>query len=161
MFYDTNYTRTTEIELYTDPSSTVGYGGYIKGKWMRINRIINTHFERPLFTIYTMASLSHKNEMRLKILYLLSREQLLIGSLTYVKIDDAIKVIRELGRFSLCSKFDIESAFRQLGIRKDQGHLFCIKCIVYFYIRQRTFFSLKTNLSPRFICFAIIYRSKT
>ena len=33
MFYDTNYTRTTEMELYTDPSSTVGYGGYIKGKW--------------------------------------------------------------------------------------------------------------------------------
>ena len=29
-------------------------------------------------------------------------------SLTYVKINDAIKVIRDLGRFSLCSKFDIE-----------------------------------------------------
>jgi hypothetical protein len=34
---------------------------------MRINRIINTHFERPLFTIYTMASLSHKKEMRLEV----------------------------------------------------------------------------------------------
>jgi hypothetical protein len=35
-------------------------------------------------------------------------------SLTYVKIDDAIKVIRELGCFSLCSKFDIESLSNSL-----------------------------------------------
>jgi hypothetical protein len=33
MFYDTNYTRATDIELYTDASATVGYGGYFKGKW--------------------------------------------------------------------------------------------------------------------------------
>jgi hypothetical protein len=33
MFYDTNYTRVTDMELYTDASSTVGYGGYFKGKW--------------------------------------------------------------------------------------------------------------------------------
>jgi hypothetical protein len=33
MFYDTNYTRATDMELYTDASSTVGYGGYFKGKW--------------------------------------------------------------------------------------------------------------------------------
>ena len=33
MVYDTNYTRATEMELYTDASSTVGYGGYSKGKW--------------------------------------------------------------------------------------------------------------------------------
>jgi hypothetical protein len=33
MFYDTNYTRATEMELYTDASLTVGYGGYSKGKW--------------------------------------------------------------------------------------------------------------------------------
>ena len=31
MLYDTNYTRATEMELYTDASSTVGYGGYSKG----------------------------------------------------------------------------------------------------------------------------------
>jgi hypothetical protein len=34
---------------------------------IRISRIINKHFERPLFTIYTVASLSHKNKMRLEI----------------------------------------------------------------------------------------------
>jgi hypothetical protein len=33
MFYDTNYTRATDMELYTDASSTVGYGGYFKRKW--------------------------------------------------------------------------------------------------------------------------------
>jgi hypothetical protein len=33
MLYDTNYTRAIEMKLYTDASSTVGYGGYFKGKW--------------------------------------------------------------------------------------------------------------------------------
>jgi hypothetical protein len=33
MFYDTNYTRATEMELYAEASSTVGYDGYFKGKW--------------------------------------------------------------------------------------------------------------------------------
>jgi hypothetical protein len=32
-FYDTNYTRATEMELYAEASSTVGYDGYFKGKW--------------------------------------------------------------------------------------------------------------------------------
>ena len=32
-FYDTNYTRATEMKLYTDASSTVGYGVYFNGKW--------------------------------------------------------------------------------------------------------------------------------
>ena len=33
MLYDTNYTRATDLELYTDASSIAGYGGYFKGKW--------------------------------------------------------------------------------------------------------------------------------
>ena len=33
MLYDTNYTRAIEMKLYTDVSSTVGYGGHFKGKW--------------------------------------------------------------------------------------------------------------------------------
>ena len=52
------------------------------------------------------------------------KEQIAHDTLTYVQIDDAIKVIRELGRFWLCSKLDIKSAFKQLGIRRDQWHLF-------------------------------------
>jgi hypothetical protein len=34
---------------------------------IRISRIIYKHFERPLFTIYTVVSLSHKNKMRLEV----------------------------------------------------------------------------------------------
>ena len=65
--------------------------------------------------------------------------------MTYVKIDDAIKVIRERGRFSLCSKFDIESAFRRLGIRKDQGHLFCIKWDTQYYFFNRLAFGCRSS----------------
>jgi hypothetical protein len=66
-------------------------------------------------------------------------------SLTYVKIDDAIKVIRERGRFSLCSKFDIKSTFRQLGIRKDQWHLFCIKWDTQYYFFNRLAFGCRSS----------------
>jgi hypothetical protein len=48
-------------------------------------------------------------------------------SLTYIKIDDAIKVIQEFGRGSLCCKVDILDAFKQLPIMKVQWHLFCVK----------------------------------
>ncbi|VDH99762.1 Hypothetical predicted protein [Mytilus galloprovincialis] len=33
MFYDSDYTSVRDIELYTDAASTIGYGGYFKGKW--------------------------------------------------------------------------------------------------------------------------------
>jgi hypothetical protein len=62
-----------------------------------------------------------------------------------VKIDDAIKVIRELGRFSLCSKFDIESAFKQHGIRRDQGHLCCIQWDNKYYFFNRLCFGCRNS----------------
>ncbi|CAG2244443.1 unnamed protein product [Mytilus edulis] len=33
MFYDCNYTSNFDMQLYTDASSTIGYGGYYQGKW--------------------------------------------------------------------------------------------------------------------------------
>jgi hypothetical protein len=48
-------------------------------------------------------------------------------SLSYVRIDDAISAIKDFGRFSILNKVDISDAFKQLGIRKDQHHLYCIK----------------------------------
>ena len=33
MFYDCNYTSNFDMQLYTDASSTLGYGGYYQGKW--------------------------------------------------------------------------------------------------------------------------------
>ncbi|CAG2252701.1 unnamed protein product [Mytilus edulis] len=56
-------------------------------------------------------SAPHDDDDNCSINDLISKEDC---SMTYVRIDDAIKVIRKLGRFSLCSKFDIEAAFKQL-----------------------------------------------
>lgn len=82
-------------------------------------------------------SAPHDDDDNCSINDLISKEDC---SMTYVRIDDAIKVIRKLGRFSLCSKFDIEAAFKQLGIRKDQWHLFCIKwCKEYFFFNRLAF----------------------
>jgi hypothetical protein len=53
--------------------------------------------------------------------------------------------LRELGRFSLCSKFDIESAFKQLGIRKDQLYLFCIKWDKKYYFFNRLAFVCRSS----------------
>ena len=33
MFYDCNYTSNFDMQLYTDASSTIRYGGYYQGKW--------------------------------------------------------------------------------------------------------------------------------
>ncbi|CAG2192356.1 unnamed protein product [Mytilus edulis] len=57
-------------------------------------------------------SAPHDDDDNCSINDLISKEDC---SMTYVRIDDAIKVIRKLGRFSLCSKFDIEAAFKQLA----------------------------------------------
>ena len=34
MFHDNFYTSNFNVELYTDVSSTKGYGGYFQGKWV-------------------------------------------------------------------------------------------------------------------------------
>ncbi|CAG2187298.1 unnamed protein product [Mytilus edulis] len=58
-------------------------------------------------------------------------------SLSYVKIDDAINAIKEFGRLSILNKADIADAFKQLGIKRDQHHLYCIKWrnLYYYYVR--------------------------
>lgn len=58
-------------------------------------------------------------------------------SLSYVKIDDAVKIIQRKGRGALLCKFDIQDAFKLCPIRKEQWHLFGIKWKqqIYFYHR--------------------------
>lgn len=66
-------------------------------------------------------------------------------SMSYVRIDDAINIIKRLGRFTLLSKYDIESAFKQLGIRPDQWHLFCIKWENSYYFFNRLAFGCRSS----------------
>ena len=48
-------------------------------------------------------------------------------SLTYVKIDDAIKAIQQYGRGALLCMFDIANAFKNLPILRSQWPYFCVK----------------------------------
>ena len=48
-------------------------------------------------------------------------------SMTYVKIDDAIKSICQYGKGALMTKFDISDAFKNLPIISSQWPYFCVK----------------------------------
>ena len=76
----------------------------------------------------------HDGEEHSSINNLIDTEQC---SLSYVRIDDAISAIKDFGRFSILNKVDISDAFKQLGIRKDQHYLYCIKWrkLCYYYVR--------------------------
>jgi hypothetical protein len=45
-------------------------------------------------------------------------------SLYYVKLDEAIKIIKKLGPGSWLCKLDVEAAFKQIPIHPSQWHLF-------------------------------------
>ena len=50
-----------------------------------------------------------------------------------MNIDDAISAIKH----AILNKTDVTDAFKQLGIRRDQHHLFCMKWkgLYYYYVR--------------------------
>lgn len=58
-------------------------------------------------------------------------------SLSYVRVDDAIDKIRDLGAGSLMCKFDIQDAFKQIPIKPSLWHLHGIKWndVHYFFTR--------------------------
>lgn len=64
----------------------------------------------------------HNNEDHLCINELIDKD---LCSLSYIKLDDAIRVIQEFGPNSICCKVDISDAFKQLPISPKQWHLFC------------------------------------
>ena len=116
--------------------------GYLKGA-----------FQKPPFDMYRVSPIGivegkysekkrlivdlsspHDSEEHSSINNLIDKEQC---SLSYVRIDDAISAIKDFGRFSILNKVDISDAFKQLGIRKDQHYLYCIKWrkLYYYYVR--------------------------
>ena len=67
-------------------------------------------------------------------------------SLPYIKIDDAIKEIKRVGKGAILNKTDITDAFKQLNIRRDQHHLYCIKWRGLYYYYVRLCFGLRSSL---------------
>ena len=67
--------------------------------------------------------------------------------MTYIKIDDAINAIQRYGLKSLCCTVDISDAFKQLPIKKEQWHLFCVKWNGQYYHYVRLPFGCRS--SPR------------
>ena len=55
-------------------------------------------------------------------------------SLTYVKIDDAIKTIQHYGRNVLLCKVDISNAFKIMPIKDNQWPYFCVKWENKYYV---------------------------
>lgn len=61
-------------------------------------------------------------------------------SLSYVKLDDAIKAIQEKGQGSLLCKLDITDAFKLMPCHPDLYHLYLIKWNkVYYFFNRLTF----------------------
>ena len=79
----------------------------------------------------------HKNDYHGSINNLIDEDTC---SLSYVKIDNAITEIKHFGKGTILNKTDMTDVIKQLGIRRDQHHLYCMKWrnIYYYYVRLRS-----------------------
>lgn len=66
-------------------------------------------------------------------------------SLSYVKIDDAIKIIQSLGKGTTMCKTDISDAFKLVPILPSQWHLFCIKWKSSYYYYNKLSFGCRSS----------------
>lgn len=66
-------------------------------------------------------------------------------SLSYVKVDDAIKIIRQKGKGARLCKVDIRDAFKLIPIRKDQWAWFGIKWRTNYYFYHRLAFGCRSS----------------
>ena len=86
----------------------------------------------------------HDNAQHMSVNDLIDKEAC---SLTYVRIDDAIKAICQHGRGALMCKVDIADAFKQLAILPAQWPFFCVKWKHLYYVFVRLVFGCRS--SPR------------
>ena len=58
-------------------------------------------------------------------------------SMSYIKIDDAIKIVTQYGKSTLLCKYDISDAFKIIPVKSYQWSLFCMKwkSSYYYYVR--------------------------
>ena len=89
-------------------------------------------------------SSSHNNVDHLSINELIDND---LCSLSYIKLDDAIRIIHEFGPNSMCCKLDISDEFKHLPISPKQQHRFCFKWDNLYYNFVRLPFGCRS--SPR------------
>ena len=66
-------------------------------------------------------------------------------SLDYVKVDDAIDIIRRLGKGTLLTKVDVKDAFRILPILPSQWRYHCVKWEGKYYVFVRLVFGSRSS----------------
>ncbi|CAG2195331.1 unnamed protein product [Mytilus edulis] len=66
-------------------------------------------------------------------------------SMSYVKIDDAIRIILKLGRNSTLCKYDISDAFKICPYLPSQWPLFCFKWQSFYYYYVRLTFGCRSS----------------
>ncbi|CAG2190873.1 unnamed protein product [Mytilus edulis] len=86
----------------------------------------------------------HEHETHESINSLIDKE---VCSLSYVKIDDAIRAIKHFGKQTILNKTDMTDAFKQLGIRKHQHHLYCMKWKNNYYHYVKLCFGSRIRLA--------------
>lgn len=87
-------------------------------------------------------SAPHNDSTHSSINDLIDKEQC---SLTYVKLDDAIKKISEVGTGAMLCKYDIKDAFKICPVRKDQWNLFCVRWDKFVYVLVRLSFGCRSS----------------
>ena len=66
-------------------------------------------------------------------------------SLTYVKLDDAIKIISSFDKPAWLCKADISDAFKLIPIHPDLWHLYCVKWRDNYYVYVRLVFGSRSS----------------
>ena len=84
----------------------------------------------------------HDNAQHMSVNDLIDKEAC---SLTYVRIDDAIKAICQHGCGAPMCKVDIADAFKQLAILPAQWPFFCVKCKHFYYVFVRLVFGCRSS----------------
>jgi len=66
-------------------------------------------------------------------------------SLSYVRIDDAINIIKQLGKNTTMCKTEISDAFKLIPILPTQWHMYCIKWKSKYYYYTRLAFGCRSS----------------
>jgi len=118
-------------------------------------------FKEPPFTTYRVSPLGvaehkyskkkrlivdlsapHRNPLTPSINALIDKDEC---SLQYVKVDDAIRTIQDLGHGAIMCKTDISDAFKQIPIHPSQWHLFGIRWNSLYYFYHRLAFGCRSS----------------
>lgn len=112
------------------PTYRVSPLGIVEGKYSKKKRLI------------VDLSAPHDDDVHPSINNLIDKEEC---SMSYVKLDDAIEVIQQLGQGSVLCKTDITDAFKLIPIKPDQWHLFGFKWQDKYYFYKRLAFGCRSS----------------